>query len=240
MSLQSEIERIARLRPLLVGVDFDGTITPIVDDPARARPDRSAREALTRLAGREEVSVAVVSGRRRQEVLAMLEDPSGVTVIGEHGSDTGDPHAGTPDLGELVAELEDIASDVPGSWVEAKVWSVVFHYRLSDPDLASDGVRRVLEGPGSRRGVVARQGNMVVELHATETNKGDAVEALRKATGAAAVVFIGDDVTDEEAFARLGEADLGIKVGPGPTAAGHRVRNVDQVAQTLHRLADAL
>lgn len=240
MTLEAEIRRVAGLRPLLVAVDFDGTITPLVDDPSRSRPDPEAVAALARIAEHPEVSVAVVSGRKREELLTLLGEPPGVTLIGEHGSDSGEDQEEGPDLGGLVGELEEIASTVPGSWVEAKVWSVVFHYRQADPLEAAAGVRQVLKGPGSGSGITVRKGHMVVELHAADTDKGDAIEGLRESTGAAAVVFVGDDVTDEDVFARLGEEDLGIKVGMDPSAARHRVEDVAAVARLLRDLADTL
>ena len=78
----------------------------------------------------------------------------------------------------------------------------------------------------------------MLEATTTRADKGVAVETLRAMSGAAAVVFLGDDVTDEAAFARLGPDDLGIKVGAGPTRAVERVADCAAVSQVLHMLAD--
>lgn len=238
VSLAAELERVARQRPLLVGVDFDGTIAPFAEHPSLARPHQSAQGALSRLLVAPGVHVAVISGRRREELVSFLGHLPGIALIGEHGSDTEETGSEYPDLGTLAGELGEIAADLPGSLVEQKKWSVVFHYRQADPDASTEAVQRVLDGPGREAGVVVRKGNMVVELHATDTNKGHAIDDLRDQVDAAAVIFFGDDVTDEEVFARLRPADVGVKVGRGWTLAPFRVEGVDQVASALHHLAD--
>ena len=77
---------------------------------------------------------------------------------------------------------------------------------------------------------------MVIECLFGEGNKGAAVERLRSRFGAAAVVYLGDDTTDEHAFAVLHDNDVGIKVGPGATAANHRIPNQEDVAAVFDHL----
>ena len=87
-------------------------------------------------------------------------------------------------------------------------------------------------------GVHLRPGSKVVELSVLGANKGEALASLRQGASADAAVFIGDDVTDEDAFAvLLGPADLAVKVGPGPTRAPHRVADTGEVAEVLAVLA---
>ena len=82
------------------------------------------------------------------------------------------------------------------------------------------------------------RGKMVLELTVVTTNKGRALKALMKANHCTATLFIGDDVTDENAFGVLAGADVGIKVGPGRTAADVRIADPNRVADVLHVLAD--
>jgi trehalose 6-phosphate phosphatase len=82
-------------------------------------------------------------------------------------------------------------------------------------------------------------GKAVLEFAVISTDKGEAVDILRDETAATAVVFLGDDVTDEKAFRRMRDGDIGIKVGPGETAAAYRVESPDDVTATLEFLLDA-
>ena len=81
-------------------------------------------------------------------------------------------------------------------------------------------------------------GKEVVEFTISSADKGDAIRALAQRTRAANTLYLGDDVTDEDAFAALGPDDLGIKVGPGPTVAGHRLDAPPSVGHFLHHLAE--
>ena len=95
--------------------------------------------------------------------------------------------------------------------------------------------------PASRRGAAERVERLhVVETGVVATSKGQAIEALRAETGARAVFYMGDDVTDERAFAVLHDGDVSVRVGPGETVARHRVADPDEAALVLTRLADLL
>jgi trehalose 6-phosphate phosphatase len=114
---------------------------------------------------------------------------------------------------------------------------VAFHYRLADPALAPELRSIILDGLGALAGVEVKLGKMVVELAVFTATKGTALDVLRADSGVDAVIFVGDDVTDEDAFARLGTSDLGIKVGDGPTLAARRIADPDAVAELLEHLA---
>src|SRR5690606_24625733 len=85
--------------------------------------------------------------------------------------------------------------------------------------------------------LTSRTGNNVLEFSVRSTNKGDALARLRQHANATAVLFAGDDVTDEDAFAVLGSGDVGIKCGSGPTAATFSVPGIPEVARALGQLA---
>ena len=113
---------------------------------------------------------------------------------------------------------------------------VAFHYRNVDPARVAAALALVAEGPARDPRLIAREGKKVLELSTSSVNKGDALERLRREWGAAVTVFFGDDVTDEDAFAALLAPDVGIKVGPGATAAEHRLDGQEEVAAVLERL----
>lgn len=237
------LARVAATARLLVACDFDGTLSPIVDVPDEARPDPAAVTALSRLAALPGTEAAIVSGRSRAALaeLTGLTDSS-IRLVGSHGAEfDAAPELSEESarrLAEVEAELRRLAPDFGGSIVEPKPTGVAFHYRLVPERLREAAARAAREGPGRRPGVIVREGHMVVELLVCRADKGRAIERLREETHASATLFVGDDRTDEDAFCRLGPRDLGVKVGPGETAATVRIEGQPDVAPLLERVYD--
>jgi trehalose 6-phosphate phosphatase len=240
--LAAALAELARTPVLLVACDYDGTLAPIVDDPTRARPLRESVAALRSLAALPDSHVAVISGRALRDLAALSRLPEEVQLVGSHGSefDIGFVSDLPPDasrlLAEIASDLEAIAARYPGCRIETKPASVAFHHREADPADGDAAAAEVLAGPARRPGVHVKKGKMVVELAVVPTNKGYAVDQLRARVGATAVLFLGDDVTDEDAFARLHGPDLSVKVGEGETSARYRVADPTEVARLLARL----
>jgi trehalose 6-phosphate phosphatase len=221
VELQRALDSISRVPRLLVTCDFDGTLAPIVSNPADARMLPSAATALTALAELPDTEVALVSGRALGVLRTLSGMPPSVHLVGSHGAefDTGFSHDIDEGLlSRIIAELNEIAADKPGVTVETKPASVALHVRNADPtdgEVALEQARRASNG---------------WDAHTT---------ALRDQTESTAVVFLGDDVTDEKAFVRMRDGDVGVKVGPGDTAAGFRIDSPDDVAEALAYLLDA-
>ena len=118
----------------------------------------------------------------------------------------------------------------------------MLHTRQARGTIAARATAAALRGPAALDGVTTMRGKDVVELSVVEADKGTAVEALRGETGAAAVFFAGDDVTDENVLRRLwpSNGDVGVKVGEGETAAEFRVTDCAAMADLLNDLADLL
>src|SRR5690606_235154 len=112
------------------------------------------------------------------------------------------------------------------------------HTRGADPDVAAEVVAAVRSGPATWPEVTVTHGKEVIELSVVPTHKGIAVDQIRTQVSASAVLFIGDDVTDENAFAHLHGPDIGIKVGPGETRAAYRVGEPIDVARVLGLLLE--
>lgn len=229
------IEGLAATENLLVACDFDGTLAPIVDDPGTATALPEAMSALERLATIPGTTVVIVSGRRRNELVERFGD-STIVLIGEHGADDGTTPPPEKDSLDPVRRLMDtVSAETPGTRVEHKPRSVVFHYRRAgDPAEALDLLR---EEAASMEAITMMEGKAVLEMMVAGYDKGSAVERLRELTGADLVVFVGDDTTDETVFPRLRPGDVGIKVGPGPTAAVHRMADPQEVTVFLQSLA---
>lgn len=261
-SLRRALVRVASVETLLVACDYDGTLAPIVDDPAEARPQPRAMEVIGELAGTAGTWASLVSGRSLQQLIELSGPPATVGLVGSHGAEhlapvgsdgrvgsdpavaSGDPGvSGHHDaesaalLEALIADVADEVSRLPGSRLEPKPVGVAFHYRQADQSVAAKTADALIERLSARPGVHVRVGKMVAEFAVDGADKGQALLRLIGQTGPDATVFVGDDVTDEDGFAVLGEGDLGIKVGAGETAASHRVASPADVVEVLSVLA---
>jgi trehalose-phosphatase len=242
--LVTALDRVARVRHLMVASDYDGTLAPIVTDPSRAFPLPDAIAALGDLATLPHTSVAVISGRARGDLATLARLPAAVHLVGSHGSefDTGFADQLTPERVELrerlLTELRAITAGRPGVRLETKPASVTVHTRTAAPDVGAEVAATVLAGPARWPGVHETLGKEVVELAVISTNKGTALDAMRDRLAADAVVFLGDDVTDEHAFAQLRGHDVGVKIGPGDTAAGFRVADPQAAVRVLRLVLD--
>jgi len=237
--LRRAIVQIARTPRLLVACDYDGTLAPIVEDPEQARPHPESVGALRSLAGLHETTTAVISGRALRDLATLSRLPSEVHLVGSHGSefDVGFVHALDENARALhtriETELERLIEGAPGVHLEVKPASIAVHVRRADAEVGARVLDAVRSGPCTWEGVQVTEGKAVVELAVIHTDKGHALDVLRHQVGATAAVFVGDDVTDEKAFARLSGPDVGIKVGDGESLAGYRIPDPVAVATVL-------
>lgn len=237
---------------LLVAVDFDGTLAPIVDVPEDAAMIPRARRALGALARLPHTRVVVISGRALADLdqrLGPLEPD--ILRVGSHGSEFAPDDAGRLDdaarglLARVVAALERAADGLDGVAVERKDGSAALHYRRATRDDAARALWRLQRAlPALRDGAApglpqVKRGKRVVELGVVAADKGAALTRLRAELGATAVACLGDDRTDEDMFAALGPDDVAIKIGPGITRAGQRLPDPAAAAEALVRLAEA-
>ena len=244
MELQDRLRHVARSPRLLVACDYDGTLAPLVDDPAKAYPRRETTVAIRKLAELAQTSVAVISGRALRDLATLSRLPEEIRLVGSHGGEFDvdfvrdlDP-ARTATLDQIVVGAQVIAADYPGAHIERKPAGLAFHVRRFEGPGAEEAISRVVDMAADHGGVTVRHGHAVVELSVVETDKGHALETIRTQVGASAVIFIGDDRTDEDAFATLQGPDLGIKVGDGETLATYRVASTDDVTRILAELAE--
>lgn len=238
---EAVLVRAANAERLLVASDFDGVLAPLVDDPTASAPIPESIEALAHLTGAADTTVAIVSGRERRQLDALVPGAGRFHLVGSHGAEIDDTEPDAEDrrrLGELVDQLHELEAGCPGFHVEVKALSVAAHFRRVETERDRD--RAVAAVDALRNGWTSKvvQGKEVVEFTIATATKGDAIRVLGQRARATATVYLGDDVTDEDAFAVLGAGDFGIKVGPGPTAAGYRVDAPPAVAILLARLAE--
>ncbi|MFQ5558501.1 MAG: trehalase-like domain-containing protein, partial [Acidimicrobiales bacterium] len=177
-----------------------------------------------------------------RELAALSRLPAEIHLVGSHGSEfeIGFALDLDPELkarhDRLGEGLETLRSDIEGVLLEKKPASIAVHYRQADPARHESLLARLTDIALEVGEVTVRHGKMVSELLLVSTDKGQALTTVRGKVGATAVLFIGDDVTDEDAFATLHGPDVGVKVGPGETLAGHRVAAPPEVAILLAAL----
>jgi trehalose 6-phosphate phosphatase len=242
--IREALERLATAPRLLVALDFDGVLAPIVDVPSQARPLPAAASALGVLATLPGTTVALVSGRGLADLAAVSGFGAPIRLIGSHGGEFDDGAAALDDaarerLDTLVAEVTALVGDEPGVRLEHKPAGLAVHVRGADPEVADRVLAAVRTGPGAADGVEATPGKAVLDLAVVAVTKGSAIDRLRGQVRADAVLFAGDDVTDETAFTRLRDGDVGVKVGDGETAAAHRVPDPAAMAGLLQDLLAA-
>jgi len=249
---RAAVEDVARTPRLLVALDFDGTLAPLVDDPMNARATPAAVEVVARLAAVPGTTVAFVSGRSMRDlrVIAEHSDDSPVYLAGSHGVEFWTPGEGEApsDDDEAAHRLRDelrhaaeaATAHLPGVWIEPKTFGFGVPTRLAsaeDERSAFEIVDHLVRAraPHWRR----RTGHNIVEYSFRHEGKDSAVAVLRERLAATAVIFAGDDVTDEDALRALRPADLGIRVGVGETAARVRVADTAALVEVLTAVAAA-
>jgi trehalose 6-phosphate synthase/phosphatase len=250
--IHSWLGAFLREYPLCLCLDYDGTLTPLVDHPSKATLSKEMRKALEACVEREDTQVAIVSGRSLEDVAKMV-NRSDVIYAGNHGLEIEGPGLEAFHHEDLVhyrrrsdtlaRELKEV--EVDGAWTEAKGPTLTFHYReVPEAKRAPlvEGARRIM----TEAGYQPRDAHLAVEARPPiGWDKGRAVlHILRGLHGRAwservRVIYVGDDQTDEDAFRFLAGLAITFRVGKAETltAAARRLANVDAVRALLDWLA---
>ena len=246
------LETAAAASPLLLATDFDGVLAPFDPDPLRAVPLPGTIDTLRSLASLPGLHVAVVSGRDLKTLrsLTAIAPDEPIVLIGSHGAESSDEGvqaameaaAVTPDdeatLATLRGDVEQLVKEHhPQAGIEYKTAAVVVHTRGLPKDVADAAIADARRVALDHDGVKVLKGKSVLELSVSHADKGSAVTAYGRQVGAAARIYLGDDVTDEDVFTRMRRAeDITIKVGGGSTAARYRLDDEPTVARFLKTL----
>lgn len=223
--------------PLLVMLDVDGTLAPIAPTPAEAAVPERTRRAVEMLAHRPGVRVALVSGRAADDARRMVP-VAGLWVLGNHGMERLDPDGlrqvaaavapYEPKVARASAALRDATARVPGVLVEDKRQTLSVHYRLA-ARREVPALRALVEHVAAVEGLRVTEGKEILELRPpVPVHKGTAIVALARELGARdgrdALLYVGDDRTDEDAFELLraelpGSVTIRVAADPLPGAA---------------------
>lgn len=248
LSLQSFITEFENAHRRLLLVDFDGTLAPIVNDPAEAAPSKTIRQALHQLA--ENCDIVVISGRNRTFLEETFADIP-LQLVAEHGAFQKKPgldwqrlDLSTDDWVEPVRSLlNQYLERFPGSFIETKETAIAWHYRrVESDDVETQAVdlANQLRAMHSATPLTVIQGSKVVEVKPALHSKGTVAASLYEQATYDFIVSIGDDTTDEDMFRQLPNSAYTIKVGPGTSFARYRLARQLDVERLLHLLSETL
>ena len=212
--------------------------------PIARAPRSSASRSPTTPASR------IVSGRALASLDEVASPPDGTLLSGSHGVELQlDPAGVTIDLRDsemaklerLSSIVEEVAATADGAWIERKPAGLALHTRRLEHDRRHGAAAL---GPRQGRGRAPRhhgahRARQCSSSPCARATRGSRWPACASTSGATATIYVGDDVTDEDAFAALDGDDVGVKVGQGKSIATYRVRSPEDVAELLERLADA-
>ncbi|MEL7588659.1 MAG: bifunctional alpha,alpha-trehalose-phosphate synthase (UDP-forming)/trehalose-phosphatase [Prolixibacteraceae bacterium] len=247
--LQREIvEEIKGSNKRAIFLDYDGTLVPFNNDPLAAKPDEELHLLLAKLEADERNTVTLISGRDRGTLQEWLSGHR-INLIVEHG-------VWLKPYGKEWKMIENVSSDwkplirplletfvdrTPGTFIEEKNYSLVWHYRKSEPEQAQ---QRANELKDELRNMIANhnleimEGNKVIEVKAGGINKGIAAMRFIRGIDFDCIVAIGDDWTDEYMFRELPQSAITIKVGLKNTAAAYKVDSVASVRSLLKAMSE--
>jgi trehalose 6-phosphate phosphatase len=244
-SLSQALKTLAATEHLLVALDFDGTLSPLVERAEDARSLAGSAAAVQALAALPGTTTALISGRALESLRSVAEPGPDTLLIGSHGAETWtgagrEPFTLTGNQQSLLEAATTIIQQVvdthAGTRIEFKPAGVVLHTRTAEDDIARAAVEAARTGLAGLPGLSITDGKRVLEVSVVQADKGSGLDRLRAFTGATAVFFAGDDVTDEHAQRRLGPQDVGVKVGDGDSAARYRVASPAALTAVLEEL----
>jgi trehalose 6-phosphate synthase/phosphatase len=242
-------EAYAKSKRKVLFLDYDGTLVGFQSNIQMASPDKELYELLHDLSSDSATKVVLISGRNHQtleEWLGNLE----MDMIAEHGAFVkyhGDDWKSVPGLTdewkkEVLQVLNTYTDRTPGSFIEEKTFSLVWHFRRTDDDLGelrANELTNNLKYLVSDRGLQILQGNKVIEVKNAEINKGKAVAAWVQQYKPEMMIAIGDDYTDEDIFRSLPEEAITVKVGSNISAAKYFLNSYKEVRRFLSVLSKA-
>jgi len=213
----------------LLLLDYDGTLVGFKNDPKEARPDEALYKMLDGIATDASTEIAIISGRDRKTLEEWFGHKN-YTLITDHGVWLRRAGGKWEELERLktgwkkkiLPFLEDFADRTPGAFIEEKNYSLAWHYRRSDAELAGIRLmelRHMLTGLLANNSLSVLDGNKVIEIKSSSVNKGRAAARLLAGCDYDFIMAMGDDWTDEYMFEELPEKAVTIKVGSQKTVA---------------------
>ncbi len=230
----------------IIFLDYDGTLTPFHDNPKKASPDQELKAIIADLTANDKNKVVIISGRDKETLEAWFGEYT-IDLIAEHGvwikrhSKKWETVSTLKDnwKKEINEVLEDYVSRTPGSFIEVKDYSLVWHYRKVETGLGELRTRELtshLKFLAADQNLHVLEGDMVVEIKSSEVNKGRAAQRWLQKMKADFYMAVGDDWTDEDTFKAMPDNAFTIKVGSTQSAAKYSVTDYADVRALLKKL----
>ena len=231
--------------PRLILLDYDGTLRSFVDSPDEqySKPDDALLDILQRLTSDRLNDVYIISGRRKSTLENYFRHIPRINLIAEHGAwlfENGSWHASSRvDITwkQSVRDcMNEYVDNTPDSILEEKEFSLVWHYRRVDPELAyvrKEDLKTQLGHIIDQPNIIVHEGQKIIEVKPAEMNKGSIVQTLLRRKDYEFVLVAGDDYTDEDMFTSLPSTSVSINVGHRETHARHQVANVATMIKLL-------
>ena len=231
----------------LIFLDYDGTLVGFNENPNDSRPDQELKEILTLLTKDKKNHIVIISGRDRQSLEKWMK-PFSLDIVAEHGVWIKRMHKPFKTFAkinsswkkEIMSLLEKYVNRTPGSFVEEKDYSLVWHYRKVETGLGEVRTRELtshLKYMTANENLQVLEGDMIVEIKNSEINKGKAVQKLmKKYPKADFLLAFGDDFTDEDTFKVLPKESFTIKVGTSASEAKFSVNSYRDVRKLLRKI----
>ena len=231
----------------LIFLDYDGTLVGFNENPDDSKPDQELIEILERLTKDKKNHIVIISGRGRQFLEEWMK-PYSLDIVAEHGvwiKRMGKPFKTFIKINaswkkETMSLLERYVNRTPGSFVEEKDYSLVWHYRKVETGLGEVRTRELtshLKYMTANENLEVLEGDMIVEIKNSEINKGKAAQKLMEIYPKANFLLaLGDDFTDEDTFKAMPEEAYTIKVGTSASEAKFSVNSYKEVRKLLNEI----
>jgi trehalose 6-phosphate synthase/phosphatase len=245
---QSIISRYAKTQRRIIFLDYDGTLVDFKSNIEQASPDEELYKILSKLTEDPANHVVLISGRKHENLGEWFAD-HGIDLIAEHGAWFKKQNTHWHKLPGLSAHwkhdimpvLETYVDRTPGTFIEEKSYSLVWHYRKAQKglgELRSGELMNTLKYIANDKGLQLLPGDKVVEIKNMEINKGKAALTLLDGNNYDFIMALGDDYTDEDIFKALPESAVTIKIGSNLSAAKFYLRTPFEARRLLRSLAE--
>jgi trehalose 6-phosphate synthase/phosphatase len=239
-------EKYDKAENRILFLDYDGTLTGFHDKPQKAKPDRDLLEILKKLSIDKKNKVVIISGRDRKTLEEWVGSLN-IDIIAEHGIWIREYKKEWETFTRLRNDwkdefrfiLETYVDRTPGSFVEEKDYSLVWHYRKVETGLGELRTRELashLRYMAADKNLSILEGDMVVEIKNSEVDKGRAAERWLQKHQYDFILAIGDDWTDEDTFLAMPEEAITIRVGRSTSQAKYRIDSTKAVREFFKKL----